>query len=59
MKIIREQVLTIVEVSYKSLPESAKGTDLGKAIISELMLQKNHPTRGGIEFLKKEIALVM
>jgi hypothetical protein len=59
IKIIREQVLTIVDNSYKSLPESAKGTDLGKAIISELMLQKNHPTRGGIEFLKKEIALVM
>lgn len=59
IKIIREQVLIIVDNSYKSLPEGAKGTDLGKAIISELMLQKNHPTRGGIEFLKKEIVLVM
>ncbi len=59
IKIIRENVLYIVDDSYKSLPENAKGTDLGKAILKELMNQKNHPTRGGIEFLKKEIALVM
>lgn len=59
IKIIRENVLFIVDDSYKSLPENAKGTDLGKAILKELMNQKNHPTRGGIEFLKKEIALVM
>jgi len=59
IKIIREHVLNIVDDSYKTLPENSKGTDLGKAILSELMNQKNHPTRGGIEFLKKEIALVM
>jgi len=59
IKLIREHVLTIVDESYHSLPDNAKGTDLGKAIINELMNQKNHPTRGGIEFLKKEIALVM
>jgi len=59
IKIIREHVLSIVDESYHSLPENSKGTDLGKAILNELMLQKNHPTRGGIEFLKKEIALVM
>lgn len=59
IKIIREHVLTIVDDSYRSLPENSKGTDLGKAILNELMNQKNHPTRGGIEFLKKEIALVM
>ncbi len=59
IKIIRENVLFIVDDSYKSLPENAKGTDLGKAILKELMNQKNHPTHGGIEFLKKEIALVM
>ena len=59
IKLIREHVLTIVDESYHSLPSNAKGTDLGKAIINELMNQKNHPTRGGIEFLKKEIALVL
>ena len=58
IKIIREHVLTIVDDSYHALPENAKGTDLGKAILNELMNQKNHPTRGGIEFLKKEIELV-
>lgn len=58
-KLIKEQVLQMVDNSYKSLPEHAKGTDLGKAIINELMILNTHPTRGGIEFLKKEIALVM
>lgn len=59
IKLIREQVLHIVDVSYRNLPDTAKGTDLGKAIINELMNQKSHPTRSGIEFLKKEISLVM
>lgn len=59
IKLIREQVLSIVNNSYKSLPENAKGTDLGHAILSELMNHTSHPTRGGIEFLKKEIALVL
>lgn len=59
IKLIREQVLQIVDSSYKDLPENAKGTDLGKAIINELMKHKIHPTRSGIEFLKKEISLVM
>jgi hypothetical protein len=59
IKVIREHVLTTVDKSYYSLPADAKGTDLGKAIINELMIHINHPTRGGIEFLKKEIALVM
>lgn len=59
IKVIREQVLQIIDISYKDLPENAKGTDLGKAIINELMNHKSHPTRAGIEFLKKEISLVM
>lgn len=59
IKVIREQILFIVDESFKNLPENAKGTDLGKAIITELMNHKSHPTRSGIEFLKKEIALVM
>jgi hypothetical protein len=59
VKFIREQVLTIVDDSYKHLPENSKGTDLGKAIINELMNHKHHPTRVGIEFLKKEISLVI
>ena len=50
---------TIIEIKKNKGQEIFKGTDLGKAIINELMNQKNHPTRGGIEFLKKEIALVL
>ncbi|MCB9251342.1 MAG: hypothetical protein H6605_02685 [Flavobacteriales bacterium] len=59
INLIKEQILNIVDISYKKLDENAKGADLGKAIINELMSNEIHPTRSGIEFLKKEIALVM
>lgn len=53
IKLIREHVLTIVDESYHSLPDNAKGTDLGKAIINELMNQKIIPLEEVSNFLKR------
>lgn len=56
---VKEQIIAIVNQSYKELPEEAKGTDLGKAILNKLLEAKVKPTSLAIKFIKKEIELVM
>lgn len=58
VKAVREQVILAVENSYKDMKETSKSTDLGKAILQDMMVRKDNPCYVAIEFLKKEIELV-
>lgn len=56
---VKEQIIAIINHTYKELPEESKGTDLGKAILNKLLESKVKPTSLAIKFIKKEIELVM
>lgn len=58
IKAVKEQVILIIENSYKDMKEGDKSTDLGKAILSDMMKKGDNPNTVAIEFLKKEIELV-
>ncbi len=58
VKAVKEQVIQMIEVCYKDLPENASAAELGKAILNELMEKKGNPSRTAIDFLKKEIDLI-
>jgi hypothetical protein len=56
---VKEQIIAIIDQSYKELPPDAKGTDLGKMVLHKLLVNKEKPTDLAIRFIKKEIELVM
>ena len=57
IKAVKEQIIGIIDSCYRNEPE-ASGPQLGKAILQQLMDQKEVPTQRAIEFLKKEIEIV-
>lgn len=58
IKLAMEYVLGTIEACYKIMPENAKGTDLGKAILVELQERDQNPVQAAIQFLKKELEIV-
>jgi hypothetical protein len=58
IKAVKEQVISIIENSYKDMKEGDKSTNLGKAILTDMMKKGDNPNTVAIEFLKKEIELV-
>lgn len=58
VKLAMDYVLATIDACYKDMPESAKGIDLGKAILVELSNRDKKPVQAAILFLKKEIELV-
>ena len=59
IKGVKEQIIGIIELCYKSGNENTSGPELGKKILNYLMDQKEIPTQKAIEFLKKEIEIVL
>jgi hypothetical protein len=57
IKVVKEQVLAMINESAENLPDTATGVDLSKAIIERLMQTGEQPTDKGIAFLKAEVGL--
>lgn len=58
IKAVKEQVIQMIDNCYKDVAESSSAAELGKAILKEMMVKKENPTRTAIDFIKKEIDLV-
>lgn len=59
IKAVKEQIIGIIDYCYKQCDENSSGPDLGKIILTYLMDQKEVPTQKAIQYLKKEIEIVL
>ena len=55
VKRAKEDVVTMINSVYQQLPENAKGTDLAKRILENVLSHETDPTGKAISFLKQEI----
>ncbi|KAA5540835.1 DUF7935 family protein [Adhaeribacter rhizoryzae] len=51
----KEEVVTLINRVYHELPENAKGTDLAKRVLENILATEKEPTGSAISFLKQEI----
>lgn len=58
IKAAKEDALNTIQNCYKDMSEFSKSTDLGKAILNEVIESKNDMVAKAILFIKKEIDLV-
>ncbi len=56
---VKENLLRTVSNCYKDMKESSTSVDLGKAILQQMMSKDDHLNEHAIDFLKKEIELVL
>jgi hypothetical protein len=57
VKIVKEEVIAVINIAYSNLNEGATGIDLSKLIVERLMETEEQPTQKGINFLKSEVQL--
>ncbi|MBS3913093.1 MAG: hypothetical protein KG003_01205 [Bacteroidetes bacterium] len=57
IRVVKEQVIALINNCASELPESATSTDLSRAIIERLMANGEQPTDKAINFLKAEVGL--
>lgn len=57
IRVVKEQVIALINNCAAGLPENATSTDLSKAIIERLMATGEQPTEKAINFLKAEVGL--
>ena len=57
IKVVKEQIIGIIEVCYSECTENESGPALGKKILTRLINEKQIPTQRAIELLKKEIEI--
>ena len=55
VKRAKEDVVTLINRVYHELPENAKGTDLAKRVLENVLATDKEPTGQAISFLKQEI----
>lgn len=55
VKRAKEDVVTLINTVYQQLPENAKGTDLAKKVLENVLANEADPTGKAISFLKQEI----
>lgn len=55
VKKAKEDVVTLINRVYHELPENAKGTDLAKRVLENILANEREPTGPAISFLKQEI----
>ena len=55
LKRAKEEVVTLINRVYHELPENAKGTDLAKRVLENVLANEKEPTGQAISFLKQEI----
>jgi len=58
IRIVKEQLLGIINHCYAELDPNASGIDLSRAILDTMIRNEEVPTDKAIEFLKKEFKLV-
>ena len=58
IKLVKEQIIGIIEVCYNECEKNESGPGLGKKILTRLMAEKIIPTEKAIQLLKKEIEIV-
>lgn len=56
---VKENLLIEISNAYKDMNEDSSSLDLGKAILSDLIQRNDNSNREAIDFLKKEIELVL
>ncbi|MBR9860358.1 hypothetical protein GYB22_06340 [bacterium] len=59
VKAVKEQIIGIVDSCYRECDEDASGPTLGKMVLTRLMESKEVPTQKAIEYLKREIEIVL
>ncbi|MBT6236188.1 MAG: hypothetical protein HOI49_08915 [Bacteroidetes bacterium] len=59
IKAVKEQMIAIIEDSYKNSEADTSGPDLGKAILTRMMAENTMPNQRAIELLKKEIEIAL
>lgn len=57
IRVVKEQVITLINQCAAEMPEKATSTDLSRAIIEKLMASGEQPTEKAINFLKAEVGL--
>ena len=58
IRVVKEQMLQMINQCYLELDAGASGVDLSKAILDRIIKDEEVPTEKAIEFLKKEFKLV-
>jgi len=58
VKHAREDTLNLINKTYQELPENAKGSELAKKVLENILAIETDPTTRAINYLKKEIAQV-
>ncbi len=58
IKYVKEEMIRLVNESLAGLDSNAKGVDLSKAILEEIIRREEVPTDKAINFLKKEFKLI-
>lgn len=57
IKVVKEQVIQLINASYEELPSEATSNDLHKKIIEKLIASGEQPTEKALMFIKAEAAL--
>ena len=57
IRVVKEQVIALVNQCASELGENATSTDLSRAIIEKLIATQDQPTEKAINFLKAEVGL--
>jgi hypothetical protein len=57
IRVVKEQVIQLINTQYENMAENAMAPDLSKAIIEALMQDDQQPTQKAIDFLKAELNL--
>lgn len=55
VKKAKEDIVTLVNQVYQELPENARGSDLAKRVLEQVLARDTEPTAHAISFLKQEI----
>ncbi|MBC7425422.1 MAG: hypothetical protein H7321_02710 [Bacteroidia bacterium] len=58
IKVVKEEVIQLIHITYESMPERATSIDLSKAIIDRMIAENRIPTQKAIDFVKAEINLL-
>lgn len=58
VKHAREETVNLINQTYQELPENAKGTELAKKVLENILARESDPTSRAISYLKQEIGQV-
>ena len=58
VKHAREEVVNLINKTYRDLPEDARGTDLAKRVLETVLASESDPTARAISYVKQEIGQV-